>query len=339
MRVHITNTHHMLGVAKLAQHMVTDIATSELGFREIGIFQYQDKNETEKELMTRFDGMLAGVEAGDAIVFQSPSWNSVEWDTKFLQRTFLYNGLKRIVFIHDVVPLMWSANRYLLDKWINYYNMADVIIAPSQALVDFLRAHGLTVNKVVIQKMWDHKVDIDLGKQKPHYAPIINFAGDPTNPEKYGFGGSWFNPDVKLRVFTSPKKWGIGRNIEFVGSMPDTALLHNIRHTGGFGLIWSNDPYWQEYMKLNCSFKLSTYLAAGLPVITNGSTPARDIIEKKHLGIIADSLPETIERVRTMTDTEYDSMVDSIDEFAQLIRGGYFVKRALLEAVLKAYYD
>ena len=43
---------------------------------------------------------------------------------------------------------------------------------------------------------------------------IINFAGDPTNPEKYGFGGTWFNPDVKLRVFTSPKDWGVGRNIE-----------------------------------------------------------------------------------------------------------------------------
>lgn len=119
------------------------------------------------------------------------------------------------------------------------------------------------------------------GKEKPHYAPIINFAGDPTNPEKYGFGGTWFNPDVKLRVFTSPKDWGVGRNIEFVGSMPDIALLNDIRRTGGFGLIWSGDPYWLEYMKHNCSFKLSTYLAAGLPVIVNSGTPAREIIEKK----------------------------------------------------------
>jgi glycosyltransferase involved in cell wall biosynthesis len=108
---------------------------------------------------------------------------------------------------------------------------------------------------------------------------------------------------------------------------------------GGFGLIWSGDPYWLEYMKLNCSFKLSTYLAAGLPVIVNSATPARDIIEEKHLGIVADSLTEAIDRVRTMTTEEYDRMAASIDEFAKLIRGGYFTKRALVEAVFKAYYE
>ena len=339
MRVHITNTHNMIGVARLAQNMVTDIATRELGFRELGVFQYQDKNESKSSLISRFDGMLAGVEMGDVIIFQSPSWNSVEWDTAFLERTLIYDGLKRIIFIHDVIPLMWKSNRYLLDKWIRYYNMADVIIAPSQSMVDLLRQHGLTVKKVVIQKMWDHIVDSELGKEKPHYAPIINFAGEPTNPNKFGFGGTWFNPDVKLRVFTSPKDWGVGRNIEFVGSMPDIALLNDIRRTGGFGLIWSGDPYWLEYMKHNCSFKLSTYLAAGLPVIINSGTPARDVIEEKNLGIIADSLPEAIEQVQTMTTAEYDQMVDSIDDFAKLIRGGYFVKRALTEAVFKAFYD
>lgn len=165
MRVHITNTHHMIGVARLAQNMVTDIATKELGFREIGVFQYNDKNESKSSLIARFDGMLAGVELGDVIVFQSPSWNSVEWDTALLERTLIYDGLKRIIFIHDVIPLMWESNRYLLDKWVKYYNMADVIIAPSQSMVDLLRQHGLTVKKVVIQKMWDHIVGSDRGRK------------------------------------------------------------------------------------------------------------------------------------------------------------------------------
>ena len=109
--------------------------------------------------------MLAGVELGDVIVFQSPSWNSVEWDTALLERTLIYDGLKRIIFIHDVIPLMWESNRYLLDKWVKYYNMADVIIAPSQSMVDLLRQHGLTVKKVVIQKMWDHIVGSDRGRK------------------------------------------------------------------------------------------------------------------------------------------------------------------------------
>ena len=60
---------------------------------------------------------------------------------------------------------------------------------------------------------------------------------------------------------------------------------------------------------------------------------------RKNLGIIADSLPEAIDRVQTMTTTEYDQMVNSIDDFAKLICGGYFVKRALTEAIFKAFYD
>lgn len=40
-----------------------------------------------------------------------------------------------------------------------------------------------------------------------------------------------------------------------------------------------------------------------------------------------------------MTTTEYDQMVNSIDDFAKLIRGGYFVKQALTEAIFKAFYD
>ena len=65
----------------------------------------------------------------------------------------------------------------------------------------------------------------------------------------------------------------------------------------------------------------------------------KDTIVNKKLGIIADSIDEAVDKVEHMSDMRYNEMKDSIGEFAKLIRGGYFTKRALIEAVFKAQYE
>ncbi|MGL6299240.1 hypothetical protein ACR31S_00105 [Streptococcus iniae] len=55
--------------------------------------------------------------------------------------------VKVVIFIHDVVPLMFAGNYYLMDSTINYYNKADVVVAPSQKMLDILLEHGLQVFK------------------------------------------------------------------------------------------------------------------------------------------------------------------------------------------------
>lgn len=119
----------------------------------------------------------------------------------------------------------------------------------------------------------------------------------------------------------------------------DTFLVNALKHSGGFGLLWSEDPYFSEYMKLNASYKLSTYLAAGLPVIVKNTIAERDTIVRKNLGLAVDSLDEAVEKVCAMSQEEYDKMVDALNEFSNLVRDNYFVKKVLIDAVFKLLYE
>ena len=337
MTVHITDLHGMayFSVAQIAQNMVTRIATNELNFDPFTIYFFSWPDEPGNVISARFDGIIAALQDGDTVIVQSPSWNTIEWDQKFFDRIFIYHNIKKIIFVEDIPPLMFESNKYMLPQYIDYYNKADVLILASRKLYDYLRVHGLKPKKYVIQHMWDH-----ISQVNPYIIPknnkVINFAGDP---KKFDFVKDWKSDKVKLNVYSEPLEGVNNPNITFTHWQDDPVLINSLRQAGGFGLVWSEEPYWLKYMKLNASYKLSTYLAAGIPLIVNSDSPEKDTIVNKHLGIIADSIDEAVEKVEKMSDMQYNQMKDSIDQFAKLIRGGYFTKRALIEAVFKAQYE
>ncbi|WP_304231058.1 sugar transferase [Lactobacillus kitasatonis] len=337
MTVHITDLHGMayFSVAQIAQNMVTRIATNELNFDPFTIYFYSWPDEPGDVISARFDGIIAALQDGDTVIVQSPSWNTIEWDQKFFDRISIYHNIKKIIFVEDIPPLMFESNKYMLPQYIDYYNKADVLILASRKLYDYLRVHGLKPKKYVIQHMWDH-----ISQVNPYIIPknnkVINFAGDP---KKFDFVKDWKSDKVKLNVYSEPLEGVNNPNITFTHWQDDPVLINSLRQAGGFGLVWSEEPYWLKYIKLNASYKLSTYLAAGIPLIVNSDSPEKDTIVNKHLGIIADSIDEAVEKVEKMSDMQYNQMKDSIDQFAKLIRGGYFTKRALIEAVFKAQYE
>lgn len=338
MKIHITNLYGLGGTAGKAMQDTADIAKHTLQYNELGIYHYPFKSDSPEMLRARLDGIIAAVAHGDIVIIQSPTWNTIGFDEALVTQLNAYSVVKKIFFVHDVPPLMFESNRYLLKRYIDLYNQAEVLIVPSQNMADFLIQEGLTVRKYVVQRMWDCPVSIDFSVT-PQYKKLINFAGK-IDYLKFSFVQDWKYETVRLAVTAQEGDWEHGANIEFLGWFQDQSTLANtLRKNGGFGLLWTGDEYWMEYMKLNANSKLSLYLAAGLPVIVHSSISEADTILRKGLGFVVDSLDEAVQKVEGMTEEQYNQMVQKVRLFGELIRGGFFTKKVLTDAVFQLLYD
>ena len=325
MRVYITNINGMAGAAQIGQNMVMDVASS-LGYRELGIYAYNMQADSEIELNKRLDGILAGLHRGDVVVVQLPTWNSTAFDEKLLSRIRLF-GVKLVIFIHDVVPLMFASNFYLMERVIAMYNQADVLIAPSQAMVDKLREHGLTTQKVVLQRMWDNPTELPM--YPAHFERKIHFPG---NPERFPFVREW-RFDVPLHVYGTNED--LPEQVVKEAWRPNDELMMDLSR-GGFGLVWMAE-HDKDYMKLYCPYKLGTFLTAGIPVIVERGIANQDIIEENKLGLVVDSLEEAAELVKQLPEETYQQLVANVRGFNPLLRNGYFTRRLLIEAICAVY--
>ena len=329
MKINITNIYGMSGssTALMAQNDVVSIMAPQ-NYRELGFYFYNIYTDSETELQTRMDGIMASVGYGDVVVYQSPSWNGREFDQLFIRKCKILNT-KLITFIHDVPPLMFvEANWYLMPEFIEMYNQSDVLIVPSQQMKEKLISEGLKVEKILIQEMWDHPYNGFL--YQPQFEKKLYFAG---SVERFPHLLNWSH-ETPLHVFSEG-----GNDIatcHFEGFKSDAELMLQLSK-GGFGLVWgtSENPIDEpEYYKINISHKVSTYLAAGIPVLVPSYLSTANIIREKGLGFVVDNLQEASERVANCTQEEYQAMVDRIHMTSFLLRQGFYTKKVLTDAIM-----
>lgn len=331
MKLHITNLYGMAreSTATIAQNAVQKIA-SQLGFRELGIYFYHASAETVEERSRRLDGILASVSMGDVVIFQTPTWNGIEFEREFLAKLKALH-VKIVIFVHDVIPLMFKQNAFLLDDYISLYNMADSIILPSAVMRKRLVQNGLTVNNVLFQEMWDHPHDLHL--YNPTFKKSIYFAG---NLSRFRELQTW-SGTVPLIIFSNEDQFPTSEQVHIAGWKTDEEMLLELSK-GGFGLVWSthqNEDQNLDYYSMNLSYKLSTYLAAGIPVIIPSTLSNSAFIVEQGLGLVADSLEEVNALVEQLSEETYIEMCRRVQYFSFLLSQGFFAKQFLLKAVFE----
>lgn len=327
MRKYITNLHGQSrqSTAQVAQHMVTKIA-KEQGFEEVSILAYATGEDSAQEREKRVQAMLANVREGDIIVAQMPTWNGIVFDEVLLKQLRQRTD-KLVVFVHDFVPLMFANNYYLMDRYIAAYNLSDLVILPSKKMEVRLRAEELQV-PVLTQDIWDLPTNFKSDKL-PQMQQKVNFIG---NVNRFPFVASW-DSDLPLEVYSQGDLESLG-NVVIKDWCEGDDLLKNLS-MGGFGLVWSENlieqqQYEREYSKINVSFKFSTYLAAGLPIIVNEGLAKEEFVKKYKLGFVAKDLKQVVDSVKKLSESEYNEYRENVQKISKLIKEGYFTRKLLI---------
>lgn len=329
MRVHVTNLYGMAidSTAQRAQNEFTN-ALRPLGINEFGIYYYNAYSEDPTARRARIDGINAAVQAGDIVIFQTPVWMGLEFEKEYVDQLHAY-GAKVAIFVQDSIPLMYKANFEWLEPYIQFYNTADLLILPSLAMESRFRKQGLQVKKVVYQELWDRPTEYQ--PQRATFKRELTFLG---NQKRFPFTKDWAL-STKLRLFSRTEQAEEeNQHVNYAGYVPEEQLLPHLNR--GFGLCWSEDTPEEDeriYSTMNASFKLSTYLAAGMPVIANQDISSAQIIQKNGLGLLAESLEEVDHLVQTVSEADYQQMANRVLQFGTLLRQGYMAKRIMVATV------
>ena len=332
MSIYITNTYALGGIASKAQNLVTEEA-KKLGIEEIRIPYIDYESEDRNNMSNKIDGILTGITSGDTIIYQSPTWNDPNFDIFFMNKLLEIGNLNIIIFIHDIRPMMFLTEQINMPSYIELFNIANYLIVPSKNMAQYLGEKGVTT-PMVTQYLWDSNKEM-VFQEVPKLKKQINFIGSDA---KFMISRNFpINSDVTLDLYGRKNDEMVrAENINYHGFFNEYNLLHEL-HKGGFGLVWTEDMYWREYMKYNTSFKTSTYLRAGIPLIVHESISCRKMVEDNHWGIIVNSLAEAVEKVRAMTVEEYNSYVKAIQEVKYSLENGYFTKKVLVDSVYKLF--
>ena len=331
MRIHVTNVYgfSLRSTVLQSQHEVVDIL-KDLCDSEIGLFRYYNEEEPKNELSSRFDGIIARVNPGDVVIFQSPTWNGVDWDNALVDKIKLYGG-RVVFFIQDVPPIQFENNYFLMPYFIDMYNKAEVVIVPSEKMYQRLVEEGLTVKKYVVQKMWDFNVHMDM--HTPSFERKLYFLGDVS---RFPFFQNW-QYDTPLHVFGNHKPDYDYSKVNFGGWLNKTELLLELSK-GGFGLVWGNqeDPKDEKvYYKMNCSYKLASYLSAGIPAIVPDYLSNADFVKENNIGFVVSNLEEADKVVQECSEQQYNEIVSNVKKVQYLINNGYFTKKLFVDSLMK----
>ena len=130
MNVHITNIYGFIQDQELKKKQnLYAYAGHILGFKEMGIFNFDVSTDTESELSKRLDGIISSLQFNDLVFVQLPTGNGEHFDNLLINKLRAYNT-KVCILLHQTIEY-----EYVL-------NSVDLIMPTNNEVYAYLKEHN-----------------------------------------------------------------------------------------------------------------------------------------------------------------------------------------------------
>ena len=251
-----------------------------------------------------------------------------------IQKRLLKNN-RLCLIVHDIYSLQTDKiEKSTLEKEINIFNCADRIIFHNETMISFLINHGLKNKKCLSIDLFDYIIDDDIFEKRNLERKVI-FAGNIAKAPFLSRMCFMRNRDFVLELYgpNYDKNSITAEFINYNGILDPIDIIHNLN--GSFGLIWDGDSIdkcdgkFGEYLKYNNPFKLSMYIAAGIPIICWSKSATAIFVEKNNIGFCINSLEEISKIFENINEKDYERIKLNVEKIGIKVRKGFFLRQAL----------
>ncbi len=278
--------------------------------------------------------------------------NSIIWcqfplesTTKVVLQKAQQQGLKTVVFIHDIEGLKrespdWPSVHRELDDLRQYSH----VLSLNSKISSILQSHGIVADAEL--ECWDYHCDAtDSGTANPGDQIKVIYAGNLSS-YKSGF------------IYQLDRIKSVGFELFGQGIDGDVTLPGNVRYAGAFnpdtppawlgnyfGLVWDGTSMdtckgdYGAYLAFNTPHKAALYLCRNIPLIVWRGACIAPLIHAHHAGLLVSSLSELENVLAALTHEQYQNLKRGATALGEKVRSGYFIKKAARKIVNKTASD
>ena len=291
---------------------------------------------------------LSVVKSGDIVLIQYPPLNYTLFMNVLLWLKM--KGAYLIAIIHDLDSYRDSEEGKLIKNW-HYYedthslSFFNQLIVQNTRMKKLLLASGFDDKKMINIRLFDYLTDgNDKGSSRfKKDDPVVitgNFNHDEEKKLSFIYSDE-AKPAAKFRIYGT----GVDEDritcmdAEYMGNFAAEHMPGKIE--GSFGLVWDGNSIqscsgnWGDYLRIDNPVKFSLYLAAGIPVIIWEEAALAGFVKRYNVGITINDLYEIEDKVKALSDKDYEEMKKNIAPFSEAVRNGAFMKKAIERAELR----
>lgn len=305
-----------------------------LGFQPVSFPYHHSFSLTAKLVRSLFlFKMLFAIKKDSVVIFLFPVYARMNL---LLLKWLSNKNVKIICYIADIDGIK-DGDENLLRKEISFFKRFKYFVVHSERMNGWLQKNVPGDRHAVMIRFFDFLAKPFQAQR--HLSFNVVFAG---NLAKSLFLEKLYllnkaEPSLHFHLYGPGESNGMiaQDNVTWYGTEEPHTLPVKLK--GSFGLIWEGDSIDKlsgslgHYIEYITHHKLSLYILAGLPIIVAASAASASLIKEYKIGFTIESLYEIEEKIKAVSETDYQEMRANMKPLADKISKGDFLKSAIDE--------